>query len=584
MVKRKLLLLIGCLFSVFAALVAARSESVQQGEARFSWRFATGGQIRSRPAIAADGTVYAISEDGYLYALSPDGQLSWKYDLGWLPWDCLAVGPDGSIYAGLKNRDLVAVNPRGTMIWRVRLDGLFVGDPLVAADGTLFVGIAPGTLVAMSHLGRELWRITLPGSLAATPVMDGTGTIYLVASDRRLYSLTPWGEFKWSLPLQAALSAPAIAGDGTVVVGTADGQVIAVSPLGDVEWRHQAGAPVAGISIGPDQVIAATANGVLLGLSARGRKLWETDTQKRLDSPPLLRGAGLLAFANDGSLVMFHPPRGAAERLTVGTAGAAVLGRDGSVYLGGRDWVLYAFPGQPGTADTGAPWPQAGHDQEHSGRTPSAPPGGLEALLNTNPDYLYLQSLSGSGSYDQVAQFLAEVRARTAGGSLGKSTWYIVRLLEQLAGAGVIFPVYRNQKVINDFPDLRADAAALLAQVGTVGSRWTLLRVVNAEPDSYALSVEIRALGKLSSDPDGASVRAITAAFARYGVSPPDNRLAAATVDALDRINAYMGSLGDASGPETLFSIFRGPFFDQIREAALEAAQRKPPAVEPPSP
>ncbi len=565
--------LVACLIVSMAALEGASAGSVGQEQASFSWRFATGGQIRSRPAVAPDGTIYAISEDGYLYALSPGGELAWKCDLGWLPWDCLAVGADGMIYVGLKNRDLVAVSPRGAVVWRTRFDGLFVGDPLIAPDGTVYVSISPATVVSLSQVGRQQWSITLPGSLLAAPVMDGVGTIYLVASDRRLYALTQWGEFKWSLPLHASPTSPAIAADGTVLVGTGDGQVMAVSPDGDMMWHRAIGAPVAGVSVGADQIIAAASDGLLLGLSAEGRELWRESTMARLDSPPLLRGSSLLALAQDGTLVMLHLPARTVERLSIGTPGAAVLARDGALYVGGRDWVLYALPRPAGAVRVTGSWPQPGHDEQHSGRTPSAPKGGIEAALNASSDYLYLQTLAGSGSHEQDLLFLADVRSRISQGTLGKSTWYVVRLLEQLAGTGLISPVYQNQKVINDFPDLRAEAAELLGMVGSAGSRWALIRVLGAESDSLALSVEIKALGALSVDADGASVRAITAAFARAEGLPPDNRLAAAAAGALDGIAAFMNAMSPAAA-ETLLSISRGAYFEEIRMAALASLQK----------
>ena len=570
LVKRKLQLLVALTVTSLTVLAAAGSDSLKPRQAEFAWRFATGGQIRSRPAVAADGTVYAIAEDSFLYAISPGGGLAWKCDLGWLPADCLSVSPDGMIYVGLTNKDFLAVNPNGVPAWREHVDALFIGDPLIAPDGTVYVGIAPGTLLSMSESGRLQWSITLPATLLSAPVMDGAGTIYLIASDRRLYALTQWGEFKWSLPLGAVAVTPAIAADGTVLVGTTDGQVIAVTPDGDVRWKSAVGAPVAGVSVGPDEIVAATADGLLAGFSADGKELWKERTGARLDSSPLMRGASFLCFARDGTLFMVRMPVRIVERLSVGTSGAAVVARDGSVYLGGRDWVLYAFPRPAGQVRVTGPWPQAGHDEQHTGRTPYGPEGGVEAALRQNPDYLYLESLADSASREQARQFLSEVNIRIDRQSLGKSTWYVVRLLEKLAGTGLIDVDYRNQKVINDFPDLRADAAAALGEIGSAGSRWTLIHVVQAEQDPYALSMEIIALGRLGFDGDGSSVRAITSAFSRTGASPPDYRLASATVEALDRITASSGSLSQRAA-ETLFNISHGPYPAQIRSAALDA-------------
>ena len=45
------------------------------------WRFqADADYIQSRPAVASDGTVYAIDANGHLYALAPDGGLIWIFN------------------------------------------------------------------------------------------------------------------------------------------------------------------------------------------------------------------------------------------------------------------------------------------------------------------------------------------------------------------------------------------------------------------------------------------------------------------------------------------------------------------------
>src|SRR5476651_897531 len=43
------------------------------------WGFATGSQVVSSPAIAADGTIYIGSLDGKLYAINPNGTKKWAF-------------------------------------------------------------------------------------------------------------------------------------------------------------------------------------------------------------------------------------------------------------------------------------------------------------------------------------------------------------------------------------------------------------------------------------------------------------------------------------------------------------------------
>jgi outer membrane protein assembly factor BamB len=562
-------------------LVAASASAAPAG---FLWRAATGGQIRSRPALGKDGTAYALAEDSALYAWVSGSSLLWRHQLADMPADCLAVAADGTAYAGLRNGDFIAVNRRGAQLWSVRLDGVAAGDPAVARDGTVLVGTSAGTLVALSHLGRRVWSVTLPGAVTQPPVIDGAGTIYVVAADRRLYALTPWGDFKWSLPLPAAATAPAVMVDGSLAIGTSAGDVVVVSPGGDPIWRHQLGAPVVGVSASSSGVVAATTTGVVAGFAADGSELWRSASPRPLATAPLMDDKGTILQATDGTLMALDAAHSVAASFSPGATGGAVLGPDGTVLVGGRDWVVYAVDravltaGAPvGGADSkAAPWPQPGYDASHTGRTDAAPPSDNAGLLAQDPDYLYLQGIGAEGGRDGIQVLLTEIGRRIADKALGKSTWYAVRMLEQIAGSGVLQQVRENQRLVNDFPDLRAAACVLLARVGTTGSRDVLLSIVNAETDGVALAAEVRALGAIASDGDGASERAIARAFTRTTAFSSDNRLAAAVVDSLGRISIYEGALMETTAVVALLAISRGPYDLTIRQDAALALQGTP--------
>ncbi|MGA2641320.1 MAG: PQQ-binding-like beta-propeller repeat protein, partial [Spirochaetia bacterium] len=63
--------------SVLAAFFAlcVLGQAAWPQSAAYLWRAATGGQIRSRPAVGSDGTTYALSEDSFLYAWVSGGSL-----------------------------------------------------------------------------------------------------------------------------------------------------------------------------------------------------------------------------------------------------------------------------------------------------------------------------------------------------------------------------------------------------------------------------------------------------------------------------------------------------------------------------
>ncbi len=422
--------------------------------------------------------------------------------------------------------------------------------------------------------------------MTAQPAIDGAGTIYVVSADQRLYALTPWGDFKWSLPLGARPGAPSIAPGADVVLGTAAGDLVDVTPDGEIRWKRPLGsAPVGAVSM-REEIATATTAGAVVGLAADGSERWRSTIPGR-PGQLFAAGAAILAETEDGTV--FTLQAGAvASRFNPGTAGGIVLDPTGVPVLGGRNWVVHALDraalglaappyASASTAAAGpAPWPQPGHDWMHSGRTEEAPPSGNDALLSQNPDYLYLQGIGEGGDRDSLQLVLREIAARVNGGSLGKSRWYVTRMLESITGSGIIVQVRENQRLINDFPDLRAAAAALLGRIGSVASRSTLLRVADAETDTVALAAEIRALGTIASDGDGASARAIAHAFTRTAAFGPDGRVAAAAVDALGRIAVYEGSLRETAAVLALSAITRGPYDETTRQRAVAVLQGEP--------
>ena len=73
------------------------------------WKFKTGNEIQSSPAISSDGTIYVGSMDDYLYALNPNGSLKWKFNTGYGIVSSPAIGSDGTVYVGSYDNYLYAI-------------------------------------------------------------------------------------------------------------------------------------------------------------------------------------------------------------------------------------------------------------------------------------------------------------------------------------------------------------------------------------------------------------------------------------------------------------------------------------------
>jgi outer membrane protein assembly factor BamB len=85
------------------------------------WAFATGGEVRSTPAIGTDGTVYVGSGDKKVYALDgATGTLKWSFAMDWQITSSAALGADGTVYIasyaldGVTGRKLLAFESVGS--------------------------------------------------------------------------------------------------------------------------------------------------------------------------------------------------------------------------------------------------------------------------------------------------------------------------------------------------------------------------------------------------------------------------------------------------------------------------------------
>ena len=119
------------------------------------WRFmADDLYIQGRPAVALDGTVYAVGVKGHLYALTPAGGVKWIFRIpNANALQPVSVGTDGTIYFA-SVATVYAINPDGTLKWNFTDPGsatVFAG-PTVGPDGNVFG--------ATSDVGR-------PGGLGA---------------------------------------------------------------------------------------------------------------------------------------------------------------------------------------------------------------------------------------------------------------------------------------------------------------------------------------------------------------------------------------------------------------------------------
>lgn len=197
-----------------------------------NWIFETGTDFNCVPAIASDGTIYAIATNDNIYAINLDGTQKWSaaYGSGGYASSAIALADDGTIYASAKLNGagdgvLKAYNPAdGTEKWSVTFTGENAekGGPAVAADGTVYFGNAGGKMQAFNPLnGNILWTYTASSAIEVVPAIDNLGRLYFGDTSGMFYVLNSDGTDAYTpLSLGTKITSPAaIDSDGTIYVG-----------------------------------------------------------------------------------------------------------------------------------------------------------------------------------------------------------------------------------------------------------------------------------------------------------------------------------------------------------------------------
>lgn len=387
--------------AVFGPLLAADSALA----AVKKWEFSIDGEIRSSPAIGADGTVYigqtgSVWNDerpGKMLALAPDGTMVWDFLTGHRgSISSATIGGDGTIYFGTGDGQLYAVNPDGTERWQFTV-GSSVGTPAMGAEEVLYFGSGDKHLYAVTSEGTLLWKFRTGDRIAAAPVVGQDACIYVGSRDGNFYAVYPNGSLKWSFAAGGAIDASAAIGaDGTLYFSTERGILYAVSPSGEKQWeyaisRQITAAPVIGedhrIYIGsyfgwdngslPGNLYALNPDGTLawvVGSSGEmetgilGSAVLSRDGLVIFGVAPLLAGQNygrLRAVALDGTLKWEFDTEQSVVQCS------PTIGPDGTIYVGTVVGKVFALSGSAGLAE--GPWPKFQRDLRLSGNL-SAPP------------------------------------------------------------------------------------------------------------------------------------------------------------------------------------------------------------------
>jgi eukaryotic-like serine/threonine-protein kinase len=236
---------------------------------RIKWKFQTGGQVISSPAVA-DGSAYVASTDGNLYAVDLEsGAQRWKLALGVRATASPAVD-HGTVYLGTYSGRFYAVEAAtGKLKWKFLTEGerrfagkhlhgsepagetmpdpfdVYLSSPAVW-DGAVYFGSGDGNVYALDAAGGALkWKFHTGDVVHASPAISH-GTVFVGSWDTYFYALdAATGREKWRFKTgedhdtsnQVGIQSSAAVMNGIVYVGCRDSNLYALDAVtGQKKW------------------------------------------------------------------------------------------------------------------------------------------------------------------------------------------------------------------------------------------------------------------------------------------------------------------------------------------------------------
>lgn len=369
---------------------------------------ATTDPTNSAPVLDTENRAYAGTNanddyenkvDNYLYAFTPEGGVYFRYrtDPGAVPngstdgtqsWtiqSAPAIADDGTVYAlaaeeavtSARGIKLFAINPNGTLKWSVNVcsgnnacSTVARSSPNIDSQGRIIVAYrgsgASNTFVKALNAsdGSQSWSYLSSNILHSSPAIGPDGTIYIV-DYYYLKALNSNGTLRWAFSLgsspEAWENSASVGTDGVIYVGTrgSSPKVFAINPSSGssttAKWSvsvlHKVyGAPAIDEAAG--YIYVATEGGIYRLAIANGNGNsgpWYS-TSRPVTTSPILDAAGNLYFAEKRGALYSVKSDGTLRWKIDGLGadgGGLAIGSNNRLYMSTDDGYFAVIGNQP---------------------------------------------------------------------------------------------------------------------------------------------------------------------------------------------------------------------------------------------
>lgn len=160
-----------------------------------------------------------------------------------------------------------------------------------------------------------------------------------------------------------------------------------------------------------------------------------------------------------------------------------------------------------------------------------------DVFLRQQIETQILASQARSTEYENKLLALQTIRKLHESGELHASP-ETFQIVQSLATEGTSHQIRQAGRVINNYPVVRKEAAALLGDIGGREAQEVLLKVVRDDPETMVLAEAVYALGKIGpfGNADAVAEHIVYTLIRENARISPDNNLALATLYSLQRL------------------------------------------------
>ncbi len=290
------------------------------------WAYKTNGAVEAPPTVVG-GAVYVGSTDGWLYALDANGgDLKWKYKTdaeihGAANWTKDPNGEGTWILVGSYDSKVHCLDSRnGAVVWTFETGSYVNGSPAVADGACAFGGCDALIHVVALADGKKRSEIDTGSYIAASAAFVG-GQIFVGNYENVfLRAEAASGQVGWKYTDSNApfFSSPAVTSEA-VIVGGRDGLVHAIGrDDGKRRWAFRTMGEVdSSPAVCGDKIVVGSSDGRIYVLRlADGEKLWSYDLGRAAVSSPAVAQGVVVVGCDDGYVYAFgtRKPVGGAAR------------------------------------------------------------------------------------------------------------------------------------------------------------------------------------------------------------------------------------------------------------------------------